>query len=186
MRIFKYKNYEDYLEAQTEANVRKIRNVWVKESTISRIAKIAPFTTSVLCHGTRNAAEQKYFRKYFPAAEIIGTEISHTAKNFPMTVQHDFHEIREEWIGRFDIVYSNSFDHSYDPKKCLTAWAGQLSNSGSVFLELMTRDDNRSKRSDPLEIKEQEFLKLVNDMELKVSESFTVEDKNSKVFRIKK
>jgi len=30
---------------------------------------------------------------------VIGTEISHTAEQFPDTIQWDFHNIKEEWIN---------------------------------------------------------------------------------------
>lgn len=186
MKIFKYENYDDYVQAQTEANVRKIRNVWVRESTVRDVSRKFPFASKVLCHGTRNASEQKYFKKYLPNADVLGTEISHTAEKFPMTVQHDFHETKSEWVGEFDIVYSNSFDHSYDPTKCLSAWRDQLSLIGNLFVELMTREENKSKRSDPLEIRENEFVELAESLGLTLIESFIVETKNSKVFRFKK
>lgn len=66
---------------------------------------------TVLCHGTRNEKEQKLFLKKYPNAEIVGTEISHTAKDFPLTVQWDFHDIKDEWIGKFFIFFKgrNSF-----------------------------------------------------------------------------
>ncbi len=90
--------------------------------------------SSVLCHGTRNAREQEYFKNLLPFAEIIGTEISYTAAEFPMTEQHDFHEPQDKWLNKFDIVYSNSFDHSYDPEKCINTWKDQLSSNGSLYI----------------------------------------------------
>lgn len=162
MKIYEYKNYEDYVEAQTKANVEKIKNIWVKEATINQIFIYKPFAATILCHGTRNAAEQKYFKRLYPSAEILGTEISHTASNFEMTIQHDFHEVLESHVGKCDIVYSNSFDHSYDPEKSLKVWLDQLNETGSLFLELMTApEDNKSKRSDPLQINKEEVVNLV-------------------------
>ncbi|MBK6621188.1 MAG: hypothetical protein IPG32_10020 [Saprospirales bacterium] len=48
--------------------------------------------------------------------EVIGTEISDSASKFSHTIEWDFHEVKPEWIGRADFIYSNSFDHSYDPE----------------------------------------------------------------------
>ena len=167
MKIWKYKNYEEYVEAQTRANVKKINLKWVEESTIAKIHSWVPFATSILCHGTRNAAEQKFFKKYYSHANIVGTEISHTAKNFPMTVQHDFHEVKDEWISKFDILYTNSFDHSYDPIKCLNTWKNQLSDNGIMFVEHAHSEvNNRSRAIDPLEISIEELLELLKEVGL--------------------
>lgn len=160
MKIWKYDSYDDYVKAQTKANVQKIKKVWVKKSTIDKIQEKIPMAATILCHGTRNAAEQKFFKEKYPMADIIGTEISYTAADFPMTVQHDFHEEVELWLNYFDIVYSNSFDHSYDPDKCMATWAGQLSDVGILCLELQGGDNNKSKDTDPLELSYDDLMEL--------------------------
>ena len=158
MEIYKFKNYEDYKEAQIEANIRKINHVWVTEDTVEQIYKIKNSADTILCHGTRNAAEQKLFKKYFPDASIQGTEISHTASKFDMTIEHDFHEELPSHTGKCDIIYSNSFDHSYDPEKSLNTWINQLNDGGLLFLEIMLKYS--CKRSDPLHIEPEELKKL--------------------------
>ncbi|PZQ43933.1 MAG: hypothetical protein DI551_11175 [Micavibrio aeruginosavorus] len=65
----------------------------------------------------------------------MGTEISETAKDFPNTIQWDFHNVKPEWIGSVDFIYSNSFDHSYDPEKCLNAWMSCITPNGLCILE---------------------------------------------------
>ena len=162
MKIWKYESYDDYVKAQTKANVKKIKKVWVQKSTISKIYNKIPMAANILCHGTRNAAEQKYFSDMYPMANIIGTEISYTASDFPMTVQHDFHEVVNDWIGEFDIVYSNSFDHSYDPEKCMSTWANQLTNIGTLCIELQCGENNRSKATDPLELSYNDLIELAS------------------------
>lgn len=187
MKIYKYESYEKYVEAQTKANIKKIRAVWVRKSTISQIVNDNFATSSVLCHGTRNAAEQKYFKDILPAAEIIGTEISNTASEFPMTVQHDFHEPKKEWLNKFDVVYSNSFDHSYDPEKCIDTWKNQLSDNGSLYIEwAWDPQDNRSRESDPLELSENELLELCSNTGLKLISTFKQEKGQAKIYRFKK
>lgn len=172
MEIYKYDNYEDYVNAQVEANVRKINNLWVNQETIEAIHKQKPFASFILCHGTRNAAEQKFFKKFYPYAEILGTEISHTATKFEMTIQHDFHEELKNYNDKCDIIYSNSFDHSYDPEKSLNEWIKQLSSSGTLFLEVMLGDENKSKRSDPLSITVDEISRLVTKLGAKVIKTY--------------
>lgn len=168
MKIYKYSNYEEYVNAQIEANIKKNNNIWVQLETIEKIKSMQDKATYILCHGTRNGAEQKFFKKFYPDAIVIGTEISHTATTFEMTIQHDFHDYKEEWINKFDIVYSNSFDHSYDPTKSLSTWRDQIKGSGKLYLELMLDIDNRSSKSDPLEINENELKELIYSLSMKV------------------
>jgi trans-aconitate methyltransferase len=160
MELYKYNSYQEYVDAQVEANVRKIKCIWVSQDTIKSIYKHKPNANFIICHGTRNAKEQQYFIKYYPNADVIGTEISHTADQFPMTVQHDFHIQRDDWVGQADIVYSNAFDHSYDPQQAFKTWSTQVKPDGVLCVELMTGNDNRSKITDPLKIELNEFLEL--------------------------
>jgi hypothetical protein len=93
-----------------------------------------------LCHGTRQGKEQAWFKKHLKC-EVLGTEISDTAEQFPDTIQWDFHEVKPEWIGAVDFVYSNSFDHSYDPEKCLKAWMSCIRKGGLCVLEQSDVDE---------------------------------------------
>ena len=128
MKIYKYKNYAQYVEEQTKANKIKLGWTYVKRPVIDSICsnysslrtedgvvKSNEDPSFIICHGTRKGTEQKLFKINYPNAEIIGTEISDTATLFRMTIQHDFTIPIEEWIGKADIVYSNSFDHTIDP-----------------------------------------------------------------------
>ena len=103
MKIYKYKNYAQYVEEQTKANKIKLGWTYVKRPIIDSICNnYSSLRTEngvvennqdpslIICHGTRKGTEQKLFQIYYPEAEIIGTEISETAKQFKMTIQHDF------------------------------------------------------------------------------------------------
>ena len=52
-----------------------------------------------------NAIEQEWFRKYLDI-DVIGTEISDTASEFPNTIEWDFHETKPEWLNSVDFIYS--------------------------------------------------------------------------------
>lgn len=158
MKIYEYKNYDEYVNAQTEANIKKLNQVWVVENTIKKIKSVQPTASVILCHGTRNGAELKMFRSLYNA-EVTGTEISHTATRFKDTIQHDFHEELPSHTGKCDIIYSNSFDHSYDPEKCMQTWINQLNKNGLLFLELIP--PNKEKISDPLRITDNELIDIV-------------------------
>ena len=77
--------------------------------------------------------EVQAFKKYLNT-DVIGTDISKTARNFPDTIQWDMHEVKDEWINSVDFIYSNSFDHTYDPYLCIGRWLSCLNNKGILFL----------------------------------------------------
>jgi hypothetical protein len=131
-------DYERYRKIQTEGNKSKIGNVWVKQENIRAIADYLKTRNSAptfgLCHGTRRGLEQKWFSEEL-GCPVLGTEISDTATQFPNTVQQDFHEARTDWLSACDFIYSNSFDHSFDPAKALRTWVSCLKPGGVVVIE---------------------------------------------------
>ena len=146
-------DYDRYKAAQVEANKRKIENVWVREPNIAYLADYIKSHLGQpkfgLCHGTRRGNEQAWFRKHL-GCEVIGTEISDTATDFPNTIQWDFHDVKPEWVNAVDFIYSNSFDHSYDPEACLNAWMSCIRPGGLCILEHTPRHGpKRVKESDP-------------------------------------
>jgi hypothetical protein len=142
--LHEYKNekgefdYELYKKIQQAGNIKKIDRSWAIEEDVVFLSKyikqqsLRP--TFGLCQGTRRGLEQKWFAKNLNC-KVIGTEISDTASQFPDTVQWDFHEDNPDWIGKADFVYSNSFDHSYDPKKSLSAWMRSLKPDGICIIQ---------------------------------------------------
>ena len=131
-------DYERYRQIQTEGNKRKILNVWASEENVAFVSayikELLGTPNFGICHGTRRGEEQRWFRKYL-GCEVVGTEISDTAQQFADTIQWDFHKTKPEWIDATDFIYSNSFDHSYDPEKCLDAWMSCLRSGGICILE---------------------------------------------------
>lgn len=182
MRIHKYESYASYVQAQEEANRVKITHVWVAKQTIEKIARdYGRSPSSILCHGTRNGKELSYFSSLYPKATVVGTEISETAENFANTVRWDFHKERSSWVGAFDIVYSNSLDHSIDPSTALGTWARQLSPQGKLYIEYsFSPADNKSSAWDPLEINEEELLPLFAAAGLELVNKFDVKAANNK------
>ena len=138
--LYEYPDYETYKAVQTAGNKAKLGAQYVSKDHIFALAGyirgMRPAVEFGLCHGTRAGREQKWFRRKLPGTpEVIGTEISDTATDFPLTVQWDFHEENPEWEGRADFVYSNSWDHAYDPGKAFRAWAKSLKPGGLILLD---------------------------------------------------
>ena len=150
LRVYNYDSYEKYVEDQTAANKKKIHWEFKKENHVQWIKSKKLGASNIICHGTRNGGEQKVFKKYYPDAYIIGTEISETANQFDMTVQHDFTKQKSQWIAKFDILYSNAFDHSFEPVETIKTWKEQLSYNGKMFIEWSGKYGQESTQTDPV------------------------------------
>lgn len=135
--------YRTYREIQQAGNIQKLATVFAVRENIAHLARLAERKLGsvgfVLCHGTRNGAEQRWFKEALSGSpKVIGTEISDTAAQFPDTVQWDFHDPNPEWDGKADIVYSNSWDHSIDPERMFGNWMKSLGPRGMMLLEHTT------------------------------------------------
>lgn len=170
MKIFSGDSYEDYVNAQISANKRKINHSWVEREDIVKISKFCKDPKHILCHGTRQGYEQKYFLEIYKECNVIGTEISPTALQFENTVQHDFHDVKKEWISKFDIVYSNSFDHTYDPNKCISIWSEQLKSDGILAIDASQRENINN--CDRLFITKDELAELCKTYNIKEVHSY--------------
>ncbi len=75
----------------------------------------------------------KLFQELCPQLEeVVGTDLY--ARDQERVIKWDFHKPKDEWIGRFDFVYTNSFDHSNCPLECLQMWMAQLKPTGLLLL----------------------------------------------------
>ena len=168
MKVHQYDSYEQYIANQTEANKRKIKNVWVHQTTMAAIINwyvrehnTPP--TKILCHGTRNGAEQSFFRRHSKVnIEVLGTEISETATQFPDTIQWDFTHQKPEWVGYWDIVYSNSFDHTPTPAETICTWRDQINDNGLLVIDHSVWNERTNNKPDPVDCLDISFEELEN------------------------
>ena len=148
MKLHKYKSYDEYYDLQVKCNASKIDNVWAKEKYIKKICEYIKGSKRGLCHGVRNGKEVEFFKKYLPGCKVIGTEISPTANNYKNVIEWDFHDIKKEWLSRHDFIYTNSFDHAYNPAKAIVNWIKSLKKGGILIIE-HTKRHEESTRYDP-------------------------------------
>ena len=140
LTLYEYPDYETYRAVQTAGNKAKLKRQFVKESHIVTLsaaidAAIGPVSFG-LCHGTRQGLEQAWFSAHLAGnPHVLGTEISDTATDFPNTLQWDFHDPNPDWLGRADFVYSNSWDHAFDPGRAFGAWVESLRPGGWLLLD---------------------------------------------------
>ncbi|MDR5652075.1 class I SAM-dependent methyltransferase [Ruixingdingia sedimenti] len=137
--LYKYNDYETYRRVQQDGNKAKLGAQYVQKGHVFFLAGYLERELGAvrfgLCHGVRRGKEQGWFRRRLKGAEVIGTDISETATQFPNTVQWDFHDPNPEWAGRADFVYTNSWDHAFDPERAFNAWVDALRPGGLLLLD---------------------------------------------------
>ncbi len=165
MKFYKHKSYNEYVSAQIKKNLEKIDNIWVTEKEIRKIAELINENVKDkkfgICHGVRNGWEVKRLRQLLKI-EVIGTDISPTASRFENCIQWDFHNIKNEWLNNVDFIYSNSFDHSYDPYFCLDNWMKCIKkHQGICLLHWMKTNEKRIDPADCFAGSYIEYKKLI-------------------------
>jgi hypothetical protein len=166
MKLYDHKNYEEYKDAQIDKNTRKINHVWVKPHEIQviskKVRKYVPKASFGICHGVRNAWEVQQLRQLLNI-NVIGTDIAPSATQFKHTIQWDFHEVKDEWIDKVDFIYSNSFDHSYKPARCLDAWMSCIKKGvGICMIHWMSTNANKIDAADCFAAPAKEYIKMIN------------------------
>ena len=106
----------------------------IKADAIAADIEMRELAKQGLCHGARNGWEVAWFAKRLKCS-VTGTDISDTAEQVPNMVQHDFHEMRDDWRNRFSFIFTNSLDQAYDPERALNAWIDQLTDDGMIYVE---------------------------------------------------
>tara|TARA_A100001388_G_scaffold241708_1_gene198134 strand:+ start:98 stop:868 length:771 start_codon:yes stop_codon:yes gene_type:complete len=139
--LHEYSSYEEYKKLQVFHNKRKINKVFADEKTLKRVGNIVlkefknKNVIKGLCHGSRNGFEQNFLSSLSSKFEVLGTDISETAKDYENSIVWDFHDINNEWIGNNEFIYTNSLDQSWQPKVALQTWLDQLKNDGILIIE---------------------------------------------------
>lgn len=189
-------DYEKYKSIQTARNKSKINKFRTDTHIMEYLSKYIKNNISSinfgLCHGTRTGKEQEWFRKYLNC-DVIGTEISDTATQFPNTIQWDFHKSKPEWINSVDFIYTNSLDHTYSPDKALNTWMSCIKEKGFLIIE-HSAGHSKATETDPFgaHISQMPYLILlwgkgkfyVSEI-LDMPEEYRNEDKNTKFLIIK-
>jgi hypothetical protein len=159
--LHQYDSYDEYRDTQIQFNKSKLEHVFADADTLGEVAdrletQVMARPIRGVCHGSRNGFEVEFFRGR--GFDVIGTDISDTATDFPHMVQWDFHDENPEWIDRFDFVYSNSLDQGWKPELAVRNWLRQVKRNGYVILELTRyHSPTAASKMDPFGVRPQAF-----------------------------
>ncbi len=165
MKLYEHEDHESYIEAQEAKNKRKINLVWVKPHEILEISKkikeYVPKAEFGICHGVRNGWEVAELRRLLDI-NVIGTDIASSATNFDNVIQWDFHNIKKDWMADVDFIYSNSFDHTWNPELCLDMWMYCIKGDGVCFIHWMDTNTDTIDSADCFAASLEEYRMLIN------------------------
>ena len=124
-----YSNYKQYHDEVCKMSAKKRKVTFEDEATVERLCVRArgrsPYPwTGVLAHGCRNGVFLNYIAQSL-GVTVDGTELSPAASQSNKKLVKggwDFHEIKPEWQERYDMIWSSSFCHAYDPYKAIQQW----------------------------------------------------------------
>jgi len=174
VKKYQFKDYDEYLETQRETNIRKARYMgtgasWVTKQELLVIAEhihqSVLGTINGICHGVRTGNEVRVLHAFL-GSDVIGTDLEvHEFKN---VVKWDFNEPNPDWWDTFGFVYSNAFDHCYDPKSTLTTWWEQLHIGGLMYIH-WSAEHSKVNRANCVGGNREDFINLVDSCGLKVN-----------------
>ncbi len=164
-KIYKYDDYDHYIETQKKTTDLKYgKLVYIQANVANAIFQEFKDKNvkNILCHGTRSGNEQQMFKDLFDCY-VWGSELSKLAKDTPMTTIWDFNKPNPDWVGKFDMVYSNSFDHSITPLETISVWKEQLAHGGRLMIEWTDHQNGVPEATDPFAATEEEIVALATE-----------------------
>ena len=135
-----YDSYESYLAHQAIKSSTP-SGIKIREGRFDK--KVAKFkkrfemfklkpNSKVLCLGARQGEECVAFNEL--GHQAIGIDIVPFP---PLVIKGDFNKLNFN-IGTFDLIYINSFDHSYKPYDMLTGIHRTLKDDGLLWVDIFT------------------------------------------------
>jgi len=161
MKKYKHKSKRQYIEAQKRKYQRKINRIWCKPAELQALADYVLGVMkpeSIMCHGVRTGFESEFLGKALNC-EYLGTDIA-GARTLKIR-QWDFHDVKQEWVGAFDLIYSNTLDHAYSPEKALKTWRNQLKPNGILALHRAGGDRKKIDAADCFKATHEEYRELL-------------------------
>jgi hypothetical protein len=138
-------DYKTYLEIQRKRTLKK----WGWDELAKEVFKAGFKITwdgvkdiigkpkEIGCMGIRNGAEYFEFQEYLPYAVVYGIDILDKVKDVGGNCFcYDFNRLPKDWKNKFDLLFSNSLDHSYEVYETLKEWSRVTKKDGYLLLQL--------------------------------------------------
>ena len=84
MKLWKYKNYDEYVKVQTEGNLNKLKNVWARQDVFDKIARIKPDAKDII----RPTLQHNCSPEKMMMIQISGIKVDEVYALSPFLMQH--------------------------------------------------------------------------------------------------
>jgi len=128
--------YEDYYNAQVKrhgAKLYKKRKELHYVQCADGIIDLVNENSEMICIGTRNNHERDVWRKSMGPknVRVFSLDIAPlSGADFIM----DFNCLPEDWINKWDILFSNSLDHALDASDTFNKWLNVVKPNGLIIV----------------------------------------------------
>jgi len=171
MKQLTFESHEQYVTAQKATVMKRGLGPYFCDLEMQRIAEWCRVNQlqvqEGICHGARGGHECDELMRNMPLAKILGTDLfPHSGKSAQLPskaemVEWDFSQSNPKWKERFDLVYTNSLDHSQNALSTLQVWMEQLTHFGALFIQ-WNRSDLDVKGGDCFGADPLEMIDLLN------------------------
>lgn len=145
MNIYQHRSYNRYVRVQRNLTARKTNDgkntlYWVSKEDLVKINELLHSyiddIKTIVCHGCRNGLEVNVLQTLNLNAKVFGTDIYGPAYKYDREYfrEMDFDIVPKNWVEYFDVIYSNSIDHSRNPINTLSSWKTELKENGICFI----------------------------------------------------
>jgi len=134
-------NYAGYEPIQIAASRQKYGLSFARLNSCLEISDILQsmgvLFDAIICHGVRQGKELDFFTAQ-GFGRVLGTDLFVPDKVAGNIIKANFSVGRPEWIGQFDVVYSNAIDHAQNIIETIDVWGEQLKNDprSTIVLEM--------------------------------------------------
>jgi len=176
MELFKsdfVSNPTKYQSLQELVNIKKLFGVHFFPLSSIYLSKLVIDTCFLgqlsacgVTHGSRNGLETTLFQKFL-RRWVIGTDISRSAPFFDL-IQHDMHEELPAEIApllSLGFVFSNSWDHTYDPFLLFQTWLKSMHPRSVLIIEKQYSSGRVATISDPCSLSETEIIDIITQIQ---------------------
>lgn len=88
------------------------------------------------CMGIRSGAEYFEFKKYLPKSIVYGVDIADKVIGVGDNCYcYDFNYLPDGWVEKFDLLFSNSLDHSFKIEETLEEWRRVTKKGGFILIQ---------------------------------------------------
>jgi len=134
------KSYQDAQIKRHKAKANKKRKEEHYLGCVNRISHLVQKESDMICMGTRNNHERDVFEKGLSDfnVKVYSLDISPLSKDIsPLSKADyvmDFNDMSNDWNNKWDMLFSNSLDHSIDATEVFYKWIDITKPNGILVI----------------------------------------------------